>query len=134
MPSPEQRDYAALLLRKAIADATTVAVLVDCDEIADDILGFHAQQAIEKSLKAVLVLFGVEFPRTHDLGFLTEMLAREGVPLPPELARAASYTPWAVEFRYDDPAPPLLDRELASATAQAAHAFAAGHLDPAAAD
>ncbi len=129
MPSPEERDYAALLLRKAAADAATVAVLVDRDEIADDILGFHTQQAIEKSLKTVLVLRGVEFPRTHDLGFLIEMLTRDGVLLPAELARTAAYTPWAVEFRYDDPAPPPLDRALASLTAQAATAFAAGHFD-----
>ncbi len=130
MPSPEQRDYAALLVRKAQADASTVAVLVDRPEIADDILGFHTQQAIEKALKAVLVLHEVAFPRSHDLGFLLELFSEHSIALPADLERAASYTPWAVEFRYDDPAPPALDRALARLTARAAVAFAARQLEP----
>ena len=36
----------------------------------DDVVGYHAQQAVEKAIKAVLVLCGIDFPRTHDLDFL----------------------------------------------------------------
>lgn len=35
---------------------------------------FHAQQAVEKATKALLVNFGVDFPRTHDLKFLLDLL------------------------------------------------------------
>lgn len=31
---------------------------------------FHAQQAVEKFLKAFLVFHDVDFPKTHDLDFL----------------------------------------------------------------
>ena len=31
---------------------------------------FHAQQAVEKYLKALLARKGVDFPRTHDVDFL----------------------------------------------------------------
>jgi hypothetical protein len=47
---------AALLARKAEEDATAVRELAANDEIADGIIGFHAQQAIEKWLKAGPVL------------------------------------------------------------------------------
>jgi HEPN domain-containing protein len=41
-----------------------------------DIVGFHAQQCIEKYLKAYLVLKRIDFPKTHDLIELLE-LAKE---------------------------------------------------------
>ena len=37
-------------------------------------LAFHAQQAAEKALKAVLIERAVRFPRTHDLEALTELV------------------------------------------------------------
>lgn len=39
-----------------------------------DAVCFHAQQCVEKYLKAVLVLDGIDFPRTHDLGELAALL------------------------------------------------------------
>ena len=35
---------------------------------------FHAQQAVEKAMKALLVDFGAAFPRTHDLKFLLDLI------------------------------------------------------------
>ena len=32
-----------------------------------DTVGFHAQQCVEKYIKAFLVLKGIDFPRTHDI-------------------------------------------------------------------
>jgi HEPN domain-containing protein len=43
------------------------------DAVADAILGFHAQPAVEKSLKAVLASRAIEFPYTHDLDGLLEL-------------------------------------------------------------
>jgi HEPN domain-containing protein len=39
-----------------------------------DSVCFHAQQCVEKYLKALLVLERVDFPRTHDLEKLTSLL------------------------------------------------------------
>lgn len=36
----------------------------------DDVVGFHAQQAIEKAIKVARVLRGIDFPKTHDLDFV----------------------------------------------------------------
>ncbi len=62
---------------------------------------FHAQQAAEKSLKAVLALNEVEYPRRHDLGELLELVK----PLVPDVARyegrIIGLAPYAVEVRYE---------------------------------
>ena len=67
-------------------------------EQRDDVVGFHAQQAIEKSLKAVLAVRGFEIPRTHDLDLLTRLVGGDG----DELGDAKALSPWAVATRYDD--------------------------------
>ena len=43
-----------------------------------DAAGFHAQQAVEKLLKAALVALGQTPPRTHDLVHLADLLTRAG--------------------------------------------------------
>jgi HEPN domain-containing protein len=120
LPSPEQIEYADILLRKAEADLTAVVALLESTEITDDIVGFHAQQAVEKAAKAVLTLRGVDYPRTHDLRYLSEQL--EGQPR--QVSDAAWLTAWATEFRYADPPPPALDREAARSVADTAVAWA----------
>ena len=54
MPSPDERELASLLVRKAEGDEAILDRLLDDPDVPDDVLGFHAQQAIEKRLKAVL--------------------------------------------------------------------------------
>lgn len=41
-----------------------------------DAVCFHAQQCVEKYLKATLVDADIEFEKTHDLGILLDMLVR----------------------------------------------------------
>jgi HEPN domain-containing protein len=61
---------------------------------------FHAQQAAEKALKAVLLHAGVDFPFTHDLEELLDTCADAAIVVPQELQEAGSLTPYAVETRY----------------------------------
>jgi HEPN domain-containing protein len=63
-------------------------------------LCFDAQQAAEKAIKAVLVLRGRRFPKTHDLAELLELVAATGVEVPPEVLEAKRLTPYAVAGRY----------------------------------
>ncbi len=51
-PTPEQREYAELLLERAKSDLGALRVLMADEGMLDDVVGFHAQQAIEKALKA----------------------------------------------------------------------------------
>jgi HEPN domain-containing protein len=40
---------------------------------------FHAQQCVEKYLKALLVTRGLTFPRTHDLAALSDLCRQAGI-------------------------------------------------------
>ncbi|MDQ7002734.1 MAG: HEPN domain-containing protein [Ghiorsea sp.] len=64
-------------------------------------IGFHAQQVVEKSLKAVLILHGVEFRKTHALDELLDLLKDSHLPLPPNEEQLEDLTPYAVLWRYD---------------------------------
>jgi HEPN domain-containing protein len=72
-------------------------------DIPDDALGFHAQQAVEKMIKAVLAWHEVPYERTHNLAYLVTLLEearrRGGGAQCEELP---ALTPWAAVFRYDD--------------------------------
>lgn len=65
-------------------------------------LGFHAQQSVEKALKAVCTLRGIEVRRTHDLAALGQAILDAGDALPLSLDELRVLNPFAVEFRYDD--------------------------------
>lgn len=112
MSLPEFEE-ARLLLRKAREDADAVAKLTPDASTADAIVGFHAQQAVEKALKAVLAAFGEDFPWTHDLRYLIERLDDVERPPPSSLHEVRVLAPWAVEFRYGETIDDPLDREQA---------------------
>jgi HEPN domain-containing protein len=69
-------------------------------DILPEQICFHAQQAVEKALKAILIHCSVDFPFTHDLEELLDTLAVAGIALPSELQEAGCLTPYAVETRY----------------------------------
>ncbi|MBI2976864.1 MAG: HEPN domain-containing protein, partial [Chloroflexi bacterium] len=60
------------MLHKARQDYDAAQNFGNSRAIADEIIGFHAQQAIEKTLKAVLTRAGAEYEFTHDLVTLFE--------------------------------------------------------------
>src|SRR5574337_920168 len=61
---------------------------------------FHAQQAAEKALKAVLLSRGIEFPYTHDIKGLLKIAEAGALVIPLAVQQAARLTPYAVETRY----------------------------------
>lgn len=126
MSKREDADLAALLARKAREDATAVREFAANPEISDGIIGFHAQQAIEKWLKAAMALHGVREARIHDLGRLLQILEKEGLRLPENASRLDELTIYAVPLRYDDllDAEPL-DREDAELLIEGVEAWAA---------
>jgi HEPN domain-containing protein len=103
----EPADLAALLARKASNDATAAREFADNSDISDEIIGFHAQQAVEKWLKALMASLGLPHQRTHDIDRLSTVLGENGVQLPVAGSRLAELTDFAVPLRYED----LLDAE-----------------------
>jgi HEPN domain-containing protein len=70
-------------------------------------LCFDAQQASEKSLKALLIARRIRFPFTHNLGELIALLQQDGVVIPESVLQAAALTDYAVEARYPGPSEPV---------------------------
>jgi HEPN domain-containing protein len=81
-------------------------------EVLPNQVGFHAQQAVEKALKGVLVHRQVGFTRTHDLTALVQVLTLAGFKWPTELEDAKNLTPYAVQTRYPGYIAPLTRKEL----------------------
>jgi len=112
-------EEATRFLNLARDDLDAFRVLAADPRIRPRIALFHAQQAAEKSLKAMLFAKRVEFRRTHDLLELTESLRRAGVVLDVRLEKLVRLTPYAVQSRYDtndaDPMPVGEAEEIAAA-------------------
>ena len=62
--------------------------------------GFHMRQATEKYLKALLVRHQVEFPKTHNLGKLLDLLETVDAHLAEDLGSVTILDPYSVEARY----------------------------------
>ncbi|MBI4567739.1 MAG: HEPN domain-containing protein [Planctomycetes bacterium] len=94
------RDEAEMLIAKAQEDLLALSGMIDSNFFVDAVFGFHAQQAVEKSLKAWIAVFGGRFPYTHNLSVLFDMLASAGRDIE-QFRSLQFYSPFAVTFRYE---------------------------------
>lgn len=99
------RQAAEALLRIAGDDRLALAILAASPQAPLRTTLFHAQQAVEKALKAVLTLKGGNFRKTHDLEELHGCLLDAGLTCPTDLASLSGLNPYAVLMRYEDFAP-----------------------------
>ena len=97
----KHHEKALLLLEKASEDEALLDEILDSERISDEIIGFHAQQAVEKLLKAVLSEFGVAYRKLHDLEKLLDLLTDNKIEVPNDIKELDVLSPYAVEFRYD---------------------------------
>ena len=96
------RDPASdMLLTMAEKDFTALRKMAEDTDFADEIFGFHAQQAVEKAAKAMIAAHGLTFDRTHDLETLFEMLSSNNIIPSDEFETLLDLTDFAVQFRYD---------------------------------
>ena len=66
-------------------------------------LCFNFQQAVEKSLKAVLIKNNIKVPRTHSISELISILKQNSIKIPAEIEKNASVLSiYAVDTRYPD--------------------------------
>jgi HEPN domain-containing protein len=61
---------------------------------------FHAQQASEKYLKAYLVLKKIDFPKTHDIEYLLELIEKVDAGIAEKLLTVTKLNKYAVRLRY----------------------------------
>ncbi len=126
----DQADIPRVLLGLARDDELAARALLPIEGVTDAILGFHAQQAVEKSLKAVLALREVEFPYTHDLDGLLELCRNNGLDVPEALSNVDRLSPYGVQLRYGSISPGDLDRDEALRWAASAVEWAGGIIEP----
>jgi HEPN domain-containing protein len=104
---------ARMLLDLAGDDELVARSLLPIAGVTDAALGFHAQQAVEKALKAVLARRSVEFPYSHDLNGLLGLCRRNNIDVPEDLAKVGHLSVFAVRLRYDAKPAAHLDRDRA---------------------
>ncbi|MHB2154430.1 HEPN domain-containing protein [Calditrichota bacterium GD2] len=96
------KNYHLRWIQKAIEDLTVVEheLSFTANEIPTGAVCFHAQQCVEKLLKAFLVYHNQEFGRTHNIEFLIQLCS--------EIDKDFAHLPsgdlsfYAVEVRYPD--------------------------------
>jgi HEPN domain-containing protein len=98
----KRREQALLLLRKAAQDEALLDEVLTSDQVSDEIIGFHCQQAAEKILKALLSEAGVRFRKTHEIGALMALLEQAGHGLPDQFENLDVLTPFGAIYRYED--------------------------------
>jgi HEPN domain-containing protein len=107
LSTPDVPGLARFLFRKAENDAKVVRLLAPSEEIDDQAVGYHAQQAIEKWITAVMASRRLPEARTHDLGRLLEVLEAAEIEALPGADWLDSLSTFVVQQRCDE----LLDVE-----------------------
>ncbi len=120
-PEEAKRELVARWLEKAEDDWRLSHRLARDPESYTEATAFHAQQAVEKYLKAFLTWHQVEFPKTHDIKRLLKLASAQDPSLTERLSDAAELTAYAVEYRYPGEYPPVTTDDAASAVAVADH-------------
>ncbi|MFN0010455.1 MAG: HEPN domain-containing protein [Phycisphaerales bacterium] len=97
MPAP---DDAAAWLAKAQSDPLCIRNNLASEEVPTDAVCFHAQQAGEKALKALIAARGLTPERTHDLTTLINAASEAGWANGTLVADADVVNPYSVAVRY----------------------------------
>jgi HEPN domain-containing protein len=89
--------WAEKMLLKAAEDEASIQL----DELPDGPFGFHAQQAVEKLIKALLSQLSIAFDYTHNIAKLAQQLDDAGEKLPAVPVPLTELNKFAVVYRYD---------------------------------
>ena len=119
----KEADLAHQLLSSAEKDLKAIKNMTDPNAFADEVFGFHAQQTVEKSLKAWIALLGEEYPFVHDLDLLLNRVQKLGCDIN-ALQNLVELNAFAVQFRYEafeSPDEPLDRSAVISAAAGLFH-------------
>lgn len=118
-------DYTKKWLQKALNDLKVMhnERNVEAENRVAEAVCFHAQQAVEKLLKAYLVQHDIEFGKTHNLKILLK-LCRDHDP-DFKVMSVGDLTDYAVEVRYPDDfyVPTLEEADESIGIADAAKVF-----------
>lgn len=97
---PEDLEEAGDWLARADRDLLAANLIIEGNETLTGAVAFHAQQAVEKALKAFLAAHAQLIPRTHELVPLSRQCAGLDGAFEHLGDRVAPLTEYAVVFRY----------------------------------
>lgn len=117
MKSPEEakRELYERWIRRAEEDLSVAEQLLSDGVPYFGSIGFHAQQSAEKFLKAFLVWHQIEFPKTHDLNKLLQLVATCNKSISEALQGILVLTDYGVDTRYPADLPELNATEATQA-------------------
>ena len=87
-------------LGKANADLALAEFLLSHEIAFPNAIALHCQQAAEKYLKTLLTWWDIEFPKTHELARLIQLVETKDSELAASLSDVIALTPYAVALRY----------------------------------
>jgi len=93
-------EEAKRMLDMAFKDIKALEGMHDVETFDETIFGFHAQQAIEKAIKSWLTYLNKEYPKTHDISLLLNLLEEQGMDCS-DLLDLVEFNAFAVQFRYE---------------------------------
>jgi len=111
----KNREFVMEWLKRAKSNLERARAGKVSEEILYEDLCFDAQQTVEKAIKALLIGLDKEFPRTHSIARLLELVSEEGVEIPEEVEKAIDLTDYAVEARYPGEKEPVSEEEYKEA-------------------
>jgi HEPN domain-containing protein len=98
----DKKEYIMNWLFRANEDISVLDNLFTSDpEKFASTICFHAQQAVEKFLKAFLIYHDIDFPKTHDLDFLLKECMKIDKTVFQDI-NLGSLTDFGVSIRYPD--------------------------------
>ena len=108
-PEEVKRIITRQWLDKAGQDMEACGILLASEPSVNYPVCFHAQHAAEKYIKALLTWRQIEFPKTHAIELLLDLLKQTDAEMAGSLQGAAALTPYGVDVRYpgDQPEPNL---------------------------
>ena len=97
-PQPDIQQ-ARLLLGMADGDLGALRVMHNPADVTEENFGFHVQQAAEKCCKAWIAMLGEEYPLTHDLGKLIDVIRTRDAAVS-QHTDLVPFSAFAVNYRY----------------------------------
>lgn len=127
MSDPERVEETGRWIRFAREDLE-IAQLIMAQSSVPRAACFHAQQAAERALKALLIARGRDFPKTHELFGLSRLLPEDfKVGVADE--ELVSLSKWALEPRYPGDLPEATEDAARAAVRQAREILATALKD-----
>lgn len=96
-------------LEKAERDFKVAKRELSSDELFSDIVCFHAQQAVEKYLKAYLTSLDIYFEKTHNIEDLILLVSQKDETILDLKDIGTELSPYAIETRYPEFEEPALE-------------------------